>query len=174
MPVSVSIVRRRSVRIATLAIATLGLAAFTAYEMNAASAKPAPVIPPATHAPYAAQKVVYHLTGGGGFFGRDFGRFVGNMENHVRALDGSRLDLVVVMNGDGVGLLEQATSDPALAKRIDGLRAKGVKFLLCRNTLVNRKLDPASLHGFTVADLVPSGVAEVTDLAQKGFMYLRP
>ena len=61
-----------------------------------------------------------------------------------------------------------------LAQRIDDLKAEGVRFLICRNTLTQRKIDWHELHGVTEADIVPSGVAEIVRLQGMGFSYVHP
>ena len=79
-----------------------------------------------------------------------------------------------VLQGDGIELLQDATRNPDLAATIDQLRAKGVRFLVCRNTLIGRELDPfTALHGVKAEDIVSAGVAEVTALQMQGFAYLR-
>ena len=56
---------------------------------------------------------------------------------------------------------------------VQELKARGVEFRLCNNTLVQRKIDRARV--VAEADIVPSGVAEAARLqAREGFVYLRP
>ncbi len=129
-------------------------------------------IPPSSSV-YEAQKVVYHLTTGGGWFNRDHRHRLQNMENHMAALGADKLILHVVLQGDGVDLLSAAKSDPALQTRITALRSKGVKFQICRNTLVQRKMGMDTLYEAKAEDLVGAGVAEVARLQQQGYAYLR-
>ena len=124
---------------------------------------------------FGHQKVIYHIAEGGGYLGSKHRGWVGNMENHYAALQPGELDLVVVMNGDGVDLLTHAKNDTKLAARIDALKAKGARFLVCRNTLVSRGLDPEKdLHGVTRDDLIGAGVAQIALLERQGFGYLKP
>ena len=124
---------------------------------------------------FGHQKVIYHLTESGGYLGQKYRNWVGNMENHYAALQPGELDLVVVMNGDGVDLLSSARSDDKLAARIDALKAKGARFLVCRNTLISRGIDPEKdLHGVRTEDLIGAGVAQIALLERQGFGYLKP
>lgn len=131
--------------------------------------------PPAARGGYGDQRVVYHLAESGGLFGRRHRQRLANMENHRAATATGRLDLVVVMNGDGVDLLVAARGDADLARRIDALKAAGVRFLICRNTLIGRHLDwTRDLHGVAPDDIVDAGVAEIARLEGGGYAYLRP
>ena len=123
---------------------------------------------------YAPQKVVYHLLEKGGSSDRKYFDGLGSARNHLRAVGDDRIDMRFVLQGDGIELLQDATRNPDLAATIDQLRAKGVRFLVCRNTLIGRELDPfTALHGVKAEDIVPAGVAEVTALQMQGFAYLR-
>ena len=53
-------------------------------------------------------------------------------------------------------------------------RAEGVKFLICRNSLVGRSIDPADLYDVKTGDIVGAAVAEVAALQAQGFVYLKP
>ena len=75
---------------------------------------------------------------------------------------------------DGVILFQMAKTDPTLAKQIDDLKAQGVKFLICRSTLLERKIPREDLYGVAAEDLVPSGIAEVARLQGLGFVYIHP
>lgn len=123
--------------------------------------------------PYGPQKVVYHISAGGGWFKHDHIQRLQNMENHLAALPKGDLSLAVVLQGNGVDLLVDAASDKALAKRIGALRERGVKFLICRNTLVSRHIGVDKLSGARPEDVVGAGVAEVTRLQAMGYAYLR-
>lgn len=142
-------------------------------EQSAAATNPAPASPGPALA-YVPQKVVYHLNEDGGFFGRSFKKLVQVANNHVDAVGAGRLDLRIVLQGDGVNLLTDARSNAELAGKIDSLKAKGVKFLVCGNTLRLRKIETSRLHGVSNADIVRAGVAEVSSLQQQGFVYVKP
>lgn len=67
---------------------------------------------------------------------------------------------------------QMAQSDKTLAAQLDMLREKGVRFLICANTLKERKIDWHQLYGVKGDDIVPSGVAELARLQQMGFVYI--
>lgn len=129
-------------------------------------------MPPAGY--YADQKVVYQNDGGMPDNATYFKHILGNMKNHVAAVGKDHIQIRVVDFGDGVDLFQMAAKDAKLAQQIDGLRAEGVKFLICKNTLTMRKIDWHELYGVTEADIVPSGVAEIVRLQGMGFTYVHP
>lgn len=155
-------------------IGLLGAMSLLAYHAGSslrAEAAISTTIPQA--APYSPQKVVYHISTGGGWFGHDHRNRLQSMENHLAALPEGSLKMAVVLQGDGLDLLKDAKTDDALAKRIDRLRTKGVAFLVCRNSMVGRHIGLEALEGVKAEDVVGAGVAEVTRLQQAGYAYLR-
>ena len=124
---------------------------------------------------YAPQKAVYHINYPGGIDGSGYKPALNNLDNHLNAVGEANLDLRVVMHGDGLGLLAAANKDQALQGTISDLKARGVKFLVCNNTLVGRNIDPETdLFDVWPEDIVQAGVAEVARLQQEGFMYIKP
>ncbi|MBB5222074.1 hypothetical protein HNP73_002010 [Amaricoccus macauensis] len=118
------------------------------------------------------QKVVYHNNGS---TNPDYYKhFLANVRNHITAVGRDNIELVVVGHGDGLQLLADAETDPELAAKIDALRADGVRFLICANTLRSRNITLDELYGAKDEDVVPSGVAEIARLEQEGFAYLHP
>ena len=122
---------------------------------------------------YADQKVVYHNDGGldGAAY---FKRLLGNLRNHVEAVGKAHVEIRVVSHGDGVALFQSAVNDKEVAARIDALKGIGVRFLICANTLRERKIDRGTLYGVTEDNVVPSGVAELARLQGMGFAYIHP
>lgn len=132
-------------------------------------------LPPEPDTVFGDQKAVYHLVDGAGFLNRNVKRWLANMENHRNALGLDHLDLVVVMNGDGVDLLITARNDPAVASHIDELKKYGAKFLVCRKTLESRRLDwRKDLYDVRPEDVVVSGMPTVVALERQGYAYMRP
>lgn len=121
---------------------------------------------------YGKQKVVYHINYD------DQKRLNGtlrNIQNHINAVGKEDLDLRVVLHGKGVTLLVYAKEDLVLQEKLDNLKAQGIKFNICNNTLRGRKLDyKKDLFEVTEQDIVPSGVAEIAALQAKGYVYLKP
>jgi hypothetical protein len=144
---------------ALIAALTLGGCANTApVEATPAATRPAPI------------KVVYHLTEGLD----QSQRAMGNIRNHLNAEPGARI--VVVGNADGVLFMLDGAKDRngyPFDATIQDLKAKGVDFRICGNTLAVRKIDRSKV--IPDVNLVDSGVAEVARLqAREGFVYLRP
>ncbi len=122
---------------------------------------------------YSFQKVVYQNDGGWPDDHAHFTRLLRNLTNHLNAVD-DRAQIHVVDFGSGVKLFQMANTDQSLAASIDALRGRGVRFLICHNTLEGMGLTPAALYKVSVGDVVPSGVAEVARLQGLGFVYLHP
>ncbi|MDQ5770109.1 DsrE family protein [Thiothrix subterranea] len=153
----------------------------------AADAKPAEAkFDPGVPAPkvaddyYAgAEKVVVHVTMEGDE--KKYLGVLGNVSNYMKALDqtGKKTDAVIVMNGDGLGLLTTAKqvemdADAKLPGKILELKEQGVKFQICYNTLTGRKIKFADLYDAKPEDVIPSGVAEAGRLQSQGYQLLKP
>ena len=123
---------------------------------------------------YKDQKVVYHNDGGTPDNAAYFRKLLTNIRNHVNAVGKDHIEVRVVDHGDGLILFQLANQDADLAKRIDALKADGVKFLICGRTLAERHIDWHTLYGVKEGDLVPSGVAELARLQGMGYVYIHP
>ncbi|MBK9081233.1 MAG: DsrE family protein [Rhizobiales bacterium] len=124
---------------------------------------------------YSPQKVVYQVNADGGLLSREYRRILATATNHVNAVGPVSLDLRIVLQGDGLGLLRAANGDERLREQIDWLRERNVRFLICRNTVASQKLDLLhDLYGAKESDVVIAGVAEIAALEQEGFVYVRP
>lgn len=126
------------------------------------------------------QKVVYHVN-------YDDEKLVkaalGNIRNHINAVCkqgdttpcSDKLDIKVVMHGNGLGLLKQANTNMDVQQKVIGLKKQGVAFEVCANTLKGRKIDYKNdLYDVSQKDIVPSGVAELAKLQQEGYVYIKP
>ena len=148
-------------------IATILLAfAISIFSFNAFSLETAP---PGYFKP---QKVVYHNDGGGPDNPAYFKRMLNSIKNHVEALGKVELEIRVVDHGSGVEMFQLANTEKDIADRIDALKASGVRFLICNNTLRERKIDWHTLYGVKEDDIVPAGVAELARLQGMGFVYI--
>lgn len=163
-----------------LTLACIILALTSAVSAEEAKFDPGVPAPKVNSDYYAgAEKVVVHVSTGGNeeaYLG-----ILGNMANYMKALaaTGKKTDAVVVMNGDGLGLLTTAkqlemNADAKLPSRINELKEKGVKFQVCYNTLTARKIKFADLYEAKPEDVIPSGVAEVGRLEAQGYRLLKP
>jgi intracellular sulfur oxidation DsrE/DsrF family protein len=148
-----------------------------ALALTLAGVAPAFAADPMTDPPPAGyfvfQKVVYQNDGGLPDDKAYFNRLMHHLSAHLEAT-GGKVEIRVVSFASGVTMFQMAKSDPALAKAIDDLRGKGVRFLVCRNTMRAMKLQPEDLYHVTPADIVPSGVAEIARLQGQGFVYVHP
>lgn len=133
---------------------------------------------------YGKQKVVYHINYDDPKLQAGALR---NIQNHINAVGKDNLEVRVVLHGNGLALLlepdsleklpkfKHANADQNMTAKIDGLKAQGVSFNVCANTVRGRKVDlETDLYNVDQKDIVPSGVAEVAKLQQEGFVYIKP
>lgn len=124
---------------------------------------------------YPAQKVAYHISLDGGEGARYYLQAMRNVQNHIDAVEPGQIEVHVVMHGDGLNLLKVAKTDLKLQGAVTNLKNQKVAFVVCRNTLTQRNIDPdKDLFEVEKEDIVPSGVAELSRLQQKGFTYIKP
>ncbi|MBI5942510.1 MAG: DsrE family protein [Caulobacterales bacterium] len=154
-------------------IAALGLTTVFASTSSLARTETDPMTAAPAADYYIFQKVVYQNSGGLPDDGAYFRRLLRNIDAHIAATGGN-VEIRVVSFAGGVKAFQMAQTDPELAKAIDALKAKRVRFLICRNTLRAMNITPADLYGVGDADIVPSGVAEVARLQGQGFVYIHP
>lgn len=124
-------------------------------------------------AAYGPQKVVYHVNSGGGLFDGYYRNVLGSLRNHVSAVGAEGLAARVVLQGPGLLMLRDAATNEGMRASVDWLRAHGVRFLICRNSLRDQKLLPSDLYGVRPGDVVGAGVAELARLEADGFVYLK-
>ena len=125
---------------------------------------------------YLKSKVVYHVnnvhTATGAFR---------NVKNHLNAVGDKNIEIIVVTHSSGAFALV----DGAMGKKnkktgkvhnftdqIASLANRGVKFTICANTIRGKKINKNLIN--ENAEIIPSGVAEVAFLQQKGYMYVKP
>jgi uncharacterized protein len=150
-------------------VAALALAGFAGSVFAAPDPMTAP--PPADY--YAFQKVVYQNDGGYPDPHAYFERLLRHVGAHLAATSG-KVEIRVVSFAEGVKLLQMAKTDAGLAGSLDKLRAQGVRFLVCRNSMRGMGLKPEDLYKVDGADIVPSGVAEIARLQGLGYVYEHP
>jgi len=134
-------------------------------------------------ADYGKQQVVYHVNHDNA---KRQGGVLRNIQNHINAVGAENMNIQVVMHGNGLSLLvlpEEAANvknlkgnaDEKMQTRISSLKAQGVEFKICANTLKGRKVTlDEHLFDASQSDVVPSGVAEIAKLQGQGYSYLRP
>jgi uncharacterized protein len=131
----------------------------------------------------AKQKVVYHINGGDPALQA---ATMANILNHLNAVGTDKIDLKVVLHGDGLSLLlypdamahtkmKSANATEEMQSKIAGLKENGVQFQVCGNTLKGRNVDAdKDLYDVKPADVVPSGVAQLGILQSQGYAYIKP
>lgn len=121
---------------------------------------------------YGKQKAVYHINGGDE---RQNGLALRNIQNHINAVGADNMQINVVMHGGGIDLMMRAVENENLKASIDNLKMQNVKFQVCNNTLVGRKIDHKSqMYSVDDSDIVPSGVAHLSYLQAQGYTYVKP
>lgn len=131
---------------------------------------------------YGTQKVVYHVNFDDAKTQKAALR---NIQNHINAVGAGNIEVKVVMHGDGVSLvmepdalegtkMKAANATAEQEAKIAGLKDQGVAFEVCANTLKGRKVPMDALYDVDEADVVPSGVAEISRLQQMGYTYIKP
>ncbi len=139
---------------------------------------------PAFAARYVKQKVVYHINYDNP---KQQAGALGNIQNHINAVGAENMDIKVVLHGNGLSLLinpdslaklpkfKHANANEAMTSKIDGLKNQGVAFSVCANTIKGRKVNmEEDLYNVSEADIVPSGVAELSHLQMQGYTYIKP
>lgn len=124
---------------------------------------------------YNKQKVVYHVNNVHSATGA-----FRNIKNHLNAVGDENLDIIVVTHSSGAFSLVDGSMGKKNKKgkvynfndAIAGLANRGVKFQICANTIRGKKIDKNKVSEY--AEIVPSGVAQVADLEQKGYVYIKP
>lgn len=124
---------------------------------------------------YDKQKVVYHINDVNSATGA-----LRNIKNHLNAVGDENIEVVVVTHSSGAF----AMVDGAMGKKdnngkaydfrdqIASLANRGVKFTICANTIRGKKIDKSKIN--ENAEIIPSGVAHVAHLQQKGYLYVKP
>ncbi|MCU7843777.1 MAG: DsrE family protein [Candidatus Thiodiazotropha sp. (ex Monitilora ramsayi)] len=133
---------------------------------------------------YGKQKVVYHINYDDPKAQKAALR---NIQNHINAVGADNLDLKVVLHGNGLSLLiypdslaklakfKQGNASEEMSAKIDGLKSQGVSFQVCGNTVKGRKVNLENdLYDVDTADVVQSGVAELSHLQAQGYTYIKP
>ena len=125
---------------------------------------------------YLVSKVVYHVNNIHTATGA-----LRNAKNHLNAVGDKNIEMIIVTHSSGAFALV----DGAMGKKnkktgkvynftdaIAGLANRGVKFQICANTIRGKKINKNLIN--ENAEIIPSGVAEVAFLQQKGYMYVKP
>jgi len=94
--------------------------------------------------------------------------FVKQLENITAHWPNAKYEVVVY--NQGIDLVMK--NNTKYQARLQALKSKGVNFVVCENTLKNRKISkdafPEVLVGF-----VPAGIAEIVEKQEEGWSYIR-
>lgn len=132
---------------------------------------------------YGKQKVVYHINYDNP---KAQAGALRNVQNHINAVGQENLELRIVMHGKGLSLLlepdamkntklKHGNATDEMQAKISGLKAQGIVFQVCANTLRGKKISyEDDLYDVSKADIVPSGVAELARLQAMGYAYIKP
>lgn len=102
------------------------------------------------------------------------GRFMvalGNVENFLRAVQQEKADVRIVVNSTAAKLLRKEAA-VEYAQRAEALARKGVRFLVCNNSLSMLGIDRSEL--LDLCEVVPAGIVELIRLQHEGFAYVKP
>ncbi len=124
---------------------------------------------------YDKQKVVYHVNNIHTATGA-----LRNVKNHLNAVGDKNLDIIVVTHSSGAFALVEGSMGKKNKKgkvynftdTVAGLANRGVKFQICANTIRGKKINKNKVN--ENAEIVPSGVAQIAHLQQKGYLYIKP
>ena len=85
---------------------------------------------------------------------------------------GDDIDVVVVAYGPGLSVL---TKKSKMADRVKSLAASGITFDACHNTMMKIQKKTGKMPVLTDGvKVVPAGVAQIIELQEKGYSYVRP
>lgn len=121
---------------------------------------------------FAQDHVVYHIDDAA----LQATRALRNVRNHLDAAPDTKI--IVVAHGNGVDFLMEGAKDPKdpnidYAALVSALKARGVRFEVCENTLRNRNLRKDQF--IMDADFTPSGVVRIAQLqAREKYAYIKP
>ncbi|MBO9699029.1 MAG: DsrE family protein [Sporocytophaga sp.] len=108
-------------------------------------------------------KVVFHLSSNEDSIHKSL---IKQLHNLFKALE--YIEVEVVTHGPGIDfLLIQSKLDNLLNE----LTRKDVRFLVCQNTLDDRKLDASSLLSF--AEVIPASIAHIILRQEDGWSYIK-
>jgi intracellular sulfur oxidation DsrE/DsrF family protein len=109
-------------------------------------------------------KVVFHLTGNDTLVHKALAK---QLANFLVAAPKAKIE--VVCHNNGISFLQISTTKQA--EKIRALKAMGIDFVACENTMRERKIKREEL--VSECRTVPSGVVEVVLKQHKGWAYIK-
>lgn len=96
---------------------------------------------------------------------------VNNIGNLLKEIPSTEAAICLVANGSAVRLFQRDHA-AAHSVRVEELSGKGVRFLMCSNSLKNLGLDPGEmLNG---CEVIKAGIVELISLQVDGYAYIKP
>lgn len=99
-------------------------------------------------------------------------RAISNIYNLLAAVGEENVEAVVVANGDAVEMFTRDALDERRVKRIEKLSARGVKFLVCRNSLRVKGIPESMVC--SACDVVDAAITLLVRLQNEGYAYIKP
>jgi intracellular sulfur oxidation DsrE/DsrF family protein len=112
----------------------------------------------------AEHRIVFQLVSGNSEIHTKFLRQINNI---LKAAPNSKIE--VVTHGMGVDLLQ--VKDNGFEQDLKSLTDKGVNFVICENTLKQRKLEKNQF--LSLANFVPSAILELVIKQEQGWIYIK-
>jgi intracellular sulfur oxidation DsrE/DsrF family protein len=94
--------------------------------------------------------------------------FVKQLENLTEHWPKAKYE--VVLYNQGLELVMK--NNTKYQARLQALKSKGVKFVVCENTLKNRKISKDAFPEVLV-EFIPAGIAEIVEKQEQGWSYIK-
>lgn len=109
-------------------------------------------------------KIVFHLATSDTLAHKALAKQVANVLDYWK-----NAQIEVVVHNNGIGFMKK--NEAKTAKEIEALKARGVTFAVCENTLKQRKIDKSEI--LPEAVFVPVGIAELVLKQEEGWAYIK-
>ncbi|MCA0230863.1 DsrE family protein [Runella limosa] len=109
-------------------------------------------------------KVVFHLATSDTLAHKALAKQLSNVLDYWK-----NAQIEVVVHNNGIGFMKK--NEARTAKEIEALKARGVTFAVCENTLKQRKIDKSEI--LPEASFVPVGIAELVLKQEEGWAYIK-
>ncbi len=119
--------------------------------------------------PFVEHRVVFQLSDDSEGKQR---QVLNNIENVMKAFGADKVSVEVVAFGPGLELLREGNPN---AEHIRSLATQGVRFDACQNTIDTWERNNERAYPLmSLAKRVPSGVAQIVYLSERGYTNIRP
>lgn len=99
---------------------------------------------------------------------------LGNVENLFASAGEDNVDVIVLGNGNSVGIYDDLQGIEEMRK----LSKRGARFRACRNSLARLKPEGGNPPGESelpdFVEVVPAGIMEVISRQREGYAYVKP